>query len=80
MADACYYPDVMVACDAADRHEYYRERPLLLVEVTSPSTETRGARLPQRLIRWRPPAIMAITAMRIPMPFLTCSRITDRGP
>ncbi len=30
-----YYPDVMVACDPADAHPLYRERPKLLVEVLS---------------------------------------------
>jgi len=30
-----YYPDVIVACDAADNHQLYRERPKLLVEVMS---------------------------------------------
>jgi Uma2 family endonuclease len=33
------YPDVMVSCDAADRHESYTWRqPVLIVEVLSPST------------------------------------------
>ncbi|MBA2410539.1 MAG: Uma2 family endonuclease [Gammaproteobacteria bacterium] len=43
LADAFYYPDVMVACDSADRHDYYCERPQLIVEVISPSTEARDA-------------------------------------
>jgi Uma2 family endonuclease len=34
-----YYPDIMVACDPGDRHPYYRDRPLLLMEILSPSTE-----------------------------------------
>jgi Uma2 family endonuclease len=32
-----YYPDVVVACDKPD--PYYRREPILLVEVTSPTTE-----------------------------------------
>lgn len=40
-ADAFFYPDVVVTCDPADRHEYYLERPKLVVEVLSPSTEAR---------------------------------------
>ena len=34
-----YYPDVMVACDENPESIYYREQPILLVEVISPSTE-----------------------------------------
>jgi Uma2 family endonuclease len=34
-----YYPDVIVSCAADDRARYYREQPILLVEVLSPSTE-----------------------------------------
>ena len=30
-----YYPDVMVACDPADAHPLFRERPRLLIEVLS---------------------------------------------
>lgn len=37
--DAFYYPDLMLACDPADRHTYYRERPCLLVEVLSEATQ-----------------------------------------
>ncbi len=39
-ADAFYYPDVMVSCEKApDR--YYREQPMLIVEVLSPPTASR---------------------------------------
>jgi Uma2 family endonuclease len=34
-----YYPDVMVACDETPESPYYRQEPILLVEVLSPSTE-----------------------------------------
>lgn len=34
-----YYPDVMVACDEKPKSTFYREEPILLVEVLSPSTE-----------------------------------------
>lgn len=33
--DLFYYPDIMVACDPADAHRYFRERPKLLIEVLS---------------------------------------------
>jgi Uma2 family endonuclease len=39
--DIFYYPDVFVSCDRADDHLYYKTRPVLVVEVVSPSTEPR---------------------------------------
>jgi Uma2 family endonuclease len=41
-----YYPDVIVACDDAD--PYYSREPLLIIEVSSPSTERidRNEKLP----------------------------------
>jgi len=33
-----YYPDVMVACDPADNARLWREKPVLIVEVSSPDT------------------------------------------
>jgi Uma2 family endonuclease len=33
-----YYPDVVVSCDATDNHEYYKIKPLVIVEVLSEST------------------------------------------
>ncbi len=41
IGDDLYYPDVMVTCEPADRHEYYRELPRLVIEVLSPSTAQR---------------------------------------
>lgn len=38
-AQTFYYPDVMVACDRAPESAYYREEPILVVEILSPSTE-----------------------------------------
>lgn len=37
--DALYYPDVLLACDPADSHPYYRTEPCLLAEVLSHQTE-----------------------------------------
>lgn len=34
-----YYPDILLACDPTDDHEYYRQNPCLVIEVLSPSTE-----------------------------------------
>lgn len=36
--DTFYYPDVMVACEQNPPSEYYREMPVLIIEVVSPST------------------------------------------
>lgn len=37
--DALYYPDVLLACDPADSHPYYRTAPCLLAEILSHRTE-----------------------------------------
>lgn len=37
--DYFYYPDVMVACDPADNAPLYRDRPCVIIEVLSDSTE-----------------------------------------
>ncbi len=37
-ADIFYYPDVVVSCDPADRAPLWREKPVLIIEVESPST------------------------------------------
>lgn len=39
-ANAFFYPDVFVTCDQADKEQdYYKERPVFICEVLSPSTE-----------------------------------------
>ena len=38
-ATAFYYPDVVVACDRADSDPFVVTKPLLIIEVLSPSTE-----------------------------------------
>ena len=38
-AQTFYYPDIFVACDQQPASEYYREEPVLIVEVLSPTTE-----------------------------------------
>ncbi len=44
LGEIFYYPDVMVGCDPTDRNEFYLERPSILFEVTSPSTELTDRR------------------------------------
>jgi Uma2 family endonuclease len=38
-AEHFYYPDSLVSCSEADRNPEYREQPILLAEVLSPTTE-----------------------------------------
>lgn len=38
--DECfYYPDIVVSCDPSDDNRYFREKPSLIIEVLSRSTE-----------------------------------------
>ncbi|TXH77407.1 MAG: Uma2 family endonuclease, partial [Thiothrix sp.] len=39
-----YYPDVMLGCSQEDSHEFYKDKPCLIAEVLSPSTETTDRR------------------------------------
>lgn len=34
-----YYPDVMLHCDTDDNHSHFKDKPCLIAEVSSPSTE-----------------------------------------
>ncbi|HVG21341.1 MAG TPA: Uma2 family endonuclease [Blastocatellia bacterium] len=42
--DTFYYPDVMVACDPSDNADYFRTNPVLIIEVTSPTTAATDRR------------------------------------
>jgi Uma2 family endonuclease len=42
--DTFYYPDVLVACDPSDDAEYFRTSPVLIIEVTSPTTAVTDRR------------------------------------
>lgn len=42
--DVVYYPDVMVACEPEPENHYLEIEPCLIVEVSSPSTETTDRR------------------------------------
>lgn len=43
-SDYIYYPDVMVCCDPADNAPLFRERPTVLIEVLSDSTQRTDRR------------------------------------
>jgi Uma2 family endonuclease len=47
--DTFYYPDVFVACDEDPESPFYREHPVLIIEVTSPSTRQTDRREKLRL-------------------------------
>jgi Uma2 family endonuclease len=34
-----YYPDVLVSCEESEEDPYFRNNPILVIEITSPSTE-----------------------------------------
>lgn len=46
-----YYPDVVVACDPEDNDDYFVNRPVLVVEVESPSTSLIDRR--EKLMAYR---------------------------
>lgn len=46
-----YYPDIVVACDPEDDDDYFVRRPVLVVEVESPSTATIDRR--EKLMAYR---------------------------
>jgi len=48
---AYYYPDVMVTCNPTDSEANYKERPSLVVEVLSPSTERTDRR--EKMLAYR---------------------------
>lgn len=49
-----YYPDVFVACDQNPESEYYREEPILIIEVISPSTRQTDRREKLRVYQQMP--------------------------
>lgn len=40
VADAFYYPDVMVCCETADNDPYTKARPIFIAEIISPATRS----------------------------------------
>jgi len=38
-ANVYYYPDILVSCEDPPKNPYFRNEPILIIEVTSPSTE-----------------------------------------
>jgi Uma2 family endonuclease len=48
---AYYYPDVMVTCDPTDSEAHYKQRPSLVVEVLSQSTERTDRR--EKMLAYR---------------------------
>ncbi len=48
---AYYYPDIMVVCDPADNHDYFKEHPSVVLEVLSPATERTDRR--EKMLAYR---------------------------
>lgn len=46
-----YYPDVLVTCEAATAKDRFKQNPVLIVEVLSPSTQTTDRR--EKLLNYR---------------------------
>lgn len=44
VSDFFYYPDVVIGCDPSDTHDLYLEKPSIIFEVTSPTTESTDRR------------------------------------
>jgi len=49
--NAFYYPDILAVCDASDTQSYFKERPCLIVEVLSSSTESIDRR--EKMLAYR---------------------------
>jgi Uma2 family endonuclease len=43
VGDIFYYPDVLVSCSGKDAAPYYKTEPVLIIEVSSPSTEIKDS-------------------------------------
>jgi len=77
-ADVFYYPDVIVACDPTDSARYYRERPSIIFEVSSPDTERTDRR--EKAIAYRYiPAIEAYVLVEQDRLAVTLLRRADEG-
>ncbi|HEV7403807.1 MAG TPA: Uma2 family endonuclease [Chthoniobacteraceae bacterium] len=73
-----YYPDGMVACDPTEHGKDYRERPSLIVEITSESTKGIDAR--EKLMAYRQVASLeAYVRVEQLTPELLVERRTESG-
>ena len=52
-----YYPDILVTCEGEFKNKYFCEEPILIVEVTSPSTEQIDRREKLRAYQQMPSVI-----------------------
>lgn len=78
MADVYYYPDLMVVCDSSDNQRYFRERPSIVVEVTSP--ETRRADLHEKLFAYQAiPSLICYAILEQDTVQATIHRRTEQG-
>lgn len=83
--DVFYYPDIIVACDPADRDPYFVNSPKVVVEILSPSTE-RLDRREKFLSYTRLPSLQEYILVDQATPLITVFQrdqewaATDAGP
>ncbi|MCI0747867.1 MAG: Uma2 family endonuclease [Verrucomicrobia subdivision 3 bacterium] len=78
VANAFYYPDVLVACDPTEEAEYYRERPSIIFEVLSPDTERTDRR--EKAIAYRQiPSIRMYVIVEQERPAVTVLQPAQEG-
>lgn len=73
-----YYPDVMVACDPTDRHDYFCERPAIIFEILSPTTELIDRR-EKMLVYKSIPSVQAYVLVEQERIHVTVHRRTEKG-
>src|SRR5437667_6360776 len=77
-SEAFYYPDALIACDPADSATYFRQRPTVVFEVSSPDTERidqREKRFAYSLI----PSLKVYVIVAQDKPEITILRRVKRG-
>lgn len=73
-----YYPDISIICDSNPLKGQYQERPVVIIEVLSPSTRKYDLR--EKLLAYLTiPTLRAYLVVEQDFPQVTCHRRTDNG-